>query len=151
MAQAHTVAGVRASSKFAAGRRAPFINAARGFFSYLAHQCCAAGARPIRATHATGGVGNFLDQACGDAPAMFLRFMDRKIDAKRGAAGAAAEAGMSHGTESSVGGAIFAVDESPQAQNWRIFRSYRVTWRKKCPYSRQLYAILKSSSPARGR
>jgi len=97
MALAHAVAGVRARGELPARGGAPFINAAVRLLSHLAHQSCTAWPGPVRATHAAGVVGDFLNQPCGDTAPMLLGLVHGKIDTKGRTAGAAAKAGVGHG------------------------------------------------------
>ena len=97
MAHARFVAGLAAGRKLAAGRRAPFINTACGLLAHRAGQRRAARLGVVRAAHAAGVVIDFVRQPCRHAPPVDFRFIDRKINAKTGAAGAAGEAGVGHG------------------------------------------------------
>ena len=97
MPLAHSVARIAACCKFAAGRGAPFVDAASGLFAHRARQSGAAWPRIVGTAHAADGIIDLVRQARWYTPTMDLRFMDRKIDTKTGAAGATSKAGVGHG------------------------------------------------------
>ena len=91
------VAGFAACGELAAGRWAPFVNAASGFLPDGAGEGGAARAGVVGAAHAAGVVVDCFGQASGYSATLGLGFVDREINAKARAAGAAGETGMGHG------------------------------------------------------
>ena len=82
--------------KFAAGGRAPFVNATDGFFAGLAIKGCATRRAVVGATHAAGVLGDGRGQTGGHIAAAFFVFVHRKIHPKARAASAAGGA-LAHG------------------------------------------------------
>ena len=105
VAQAHTIAGIGARRKLAAGRGAPLVNTASGFFTHGASECGAAWAGVIRAAHTAGEVIHFIDQPTRYTASVVLRFVNRKINAECGAAGTTGQTGMGHGDRQWLEGA----------------------------------------------
>jgi hypothetical protein len=87
------IAGGAAFFKFTAGRGAPFVDAANGFFAGLAIERGAARRAVVGAAHAAGVFGDGRGQACGHIAATFFVFVHRKVHPKADAASAAGGAG----------------------------------------------------------
>ena len=91
--------------------------------AHRAGQCRAARAGVVGAAQAAGEFGHRFDQAQGDAPAVFLRFVHRKIHAKSRAAGTAAQAGVCARHQAASCQCCTSASSSGGRPNWA-----RVSW-----------------------